>query len=117
MVVDKRVGTKRYCFDFRKLNNISKKSSWPLPVIDNMLDALGKAEYFTSLDLKSGYWQIPLNEDKGKAAFTRHRGLDEYNVIPFGLAIAPGIFQELMSVVMHGLGDFAVTYLDDIIIF
>ena len=52
-----------------------------------------------------------------KQFLTCHRGLYEYNVIPFGLASAPGIFQELMSVVLHGLGDFAVAYLDDIIIF
>ena len=72
MVVDKRDGTKRFCTDFRKLNNISKKSSWILPVINDMLAALGKANYFT-LYLKSGYWQIRLNgEDRDKTAFTYH---------------------------------------------
>ena len=83
-----------------------------------MLAAIGKTKYFTTLDLKSGYQQIPLNEeDKEKTAFTCHRGLYEYNVMPFGLSNAPGIFQELMSVVLHGLENFAMTYLDDIIIF
>ena len=101
-----------------KTNNILKKSSWPLPVIDDMLATLCKEKYFTTLDLKSGYFQFPLKEeDKEKTAFTCHRGLYEYNVIPFGLANAPGIFQELMSVVLYGLGDFAMAYLDDIIIF
>ena len=63
MLVDKKDGTKRFCTDFRKLKSISKKSSWPLPVIDDMLAALGKAKYFKTLDMKSGYWQIPLNEE------------------------------------------------------
>ena len=102
-VVDKKDGTKRFFTDLRNLN-ISKKSSWPLPVIENMLAALGKERYLTNVDLKSGYKQIPLNEeDKKKMAFTHHRGLYEYNVMPFGLANVPGIFQELMSVVLHGL--------------
>ena len=56
-------------------------------------------------------------EDKEKIAFTCHRGLYGYNVMPFGWANAPGIFQELMSVVLHGLEDFAMAYLNDIIIF
>ena len=117
VVVDKKDCTKRFCTDFRKLNNISKKSSWPLPVTDNMLATLVKAKYFTTLDLKSGHWQIQLNEeDKEKMAFTCHRGLCKYNVMPFGLTSAPRIFQELMSVVLHGLENFAVAYLDDVII-
>ena len=67
VVVDKRDSTKRFCTDSRKLSNTSKKSSWPLLVTDNMLAALGKVKYFTTLNLKSGYWQIPLNEgDKEK---------------------------------------------------
>ena len=69
VVVDKKEGIKRFCTDFRKLNSISK-FSWLLPIIDHMLAALGKAKYFTTLDLKSGYWQIPLNEeDKEKLLF------------------------------------------------
>ena len=118
VVVDKKDGTKRFCTDFRKLNLICKRSSWPLPLIDDMLAVLGKPKYFTTLDLKSGYWQITLDErDKEKTAFTCHRGLYEYNVMPFGLANAPGVFQELMSVVLQDLGKFAMAYLDDIIIF
>ena len=79
-----------------------------------MLAALGKAKYFTTLDLKSGYWQIPLNEeDREKMAFTCHRGLFKYNVMPFGLAYAPGIIQECMSIVLHGLENSAMAYFDD----
>ena len=83
-----------------------------------MLATLGKAKYFTTLDLKSGYWQIPLNEEeKEKTASVCHRDLYKNSVIPFGLASAPGIFEELMPIVFHGLGDFAVAYFNDIIIF
>ena len=72
--------------------------SWPLSVIDDMLASLGDAEYFTTLDLKSGYWQLPLDDqDKEKTAFCCHRVLYEYNVMPFGFADALGIFQELVS--------------------
>ena len=67
-------------------------SSWLLPVIDNMLAALHEAKYLTTLDLKSGYSQIILNEDdKEKTAFNCHRVLYKYNVMPFGLVNAPGI--------------------------
>ena len=93
VVVDKKNGSKRFCTDFRKLNNITKQLSWPLPVIDDMLTSLGEAKYFTTLDLKNGYWQIPLDDqDKEKTAFSCHRGLYEYNVMPFGFAKCPRIF-------------------------
>ena len=118
MVIDKKDDTKRFFTDFRKLNNISKKSVWPLPVTDDMLAALGKVKHFTPLDPKSGYWKIPLNEeDKEKMAFTCHRSFYKYNVMSFSLANVPGIFQELMSIVLHGLENFAMAYLDGIIIF
>ena len=116
VVVDKKDGTKRFCTDFRKLNNILKMFCWPFLVTYDMLAALGKAKYFTSLDLKSRYWQLPLTEgDKEKTAFTHHRGLYVHNVVPFGLANAPGILQELISIVLDGLGDFAMAYLETII--
>ena len=68
--------------------------------------------------MKSGYWQIPTDEnDKEKTAFTCHRGLYEYNIMPFWLANAPSIFQELMSIALQDLGNFAMPYLADIIIF
>ena len=71
-------------------------SSWPLQVIDDLLASLGKAKYFTCPDLKSGYWQVAVDEkDKEKTAFTSHRGLYEYNVMPFGLENAPVHFKGL----------------------
>ena len=118
VVVDKKDGSKRFCVDFRQLNKITKTNSFPLPLIDDLLDQLGKAKYFTSLDLKSGYWQVLMDEkDKEKTAFVCHKGLFEFNVMPFGLCNAPQIFSELMSIVLQDLDSFALAYLDDILIF
>ena len=118
VIVDKKDGSKRFCVDFRKLNQVTKKNSYPLPLIDDILALLGKAKYFTSLDLKSGYWQVAMDDqDKEKTAFACHKGLFEFNVMPFGLSNAPAVFQELTSVVLQGCNNFATAYLDDIMIF
>ena len=115
VIVDKKDGSKRFCVDFRKLNKITKSNSYPLPVIDDILALLGRAKYFSSLDLKSGYWQVLMDEnDKDKTVF---RGLFDFNVMPFGLTNAPAIFQELMNRVLEGLSDFTTAYLDDILIY
>jgi hypothetical protein len=116
--VDKKDGSKRFCVDFRQLNKITKVNSYPLPLIDDILATLGKSKYFSSLDLKSGYWQVAMDEsDKEKTAFTCHRGLFEFNVMPFGLCNAPQIFSQLMSDVLQGLEHFATAYLDDVLIY
>lgn len=119
VIVDKKDGSKRFCVDFRKLNQITKKNSYPLPLIDDILVLLGGAKYFTSLDLKSGYWQVAMSEeDKEKTAFTTtHRGLHQFTRMPFGLSNAPSIFQEVMSHVLEGYRNFTTAYLDDILIF
>ena len=118
VIVDKKDGSKRFCVDFRALNKITKSNSYPLPVIDDILALLGRAKYFTSLDLKSGYWQVLMDDnDKEKTAFACHRGLFQFNVMPFGLTTAPAVFQELMARVLEGLDKFTVAYLDDILIY
>ena len=102
VVVDKKHGSKRFCVDYRELNKRTTLSSWHLLVIDDLLASLGKANYFTCLDLKSGYWQVAVDKkDKEKTAFTSHRGLYEYNVMPFGLQNAPSTFQRLVSTVLR----------------
>ena len=118
MVVDKKDGSKRFCVDFRRLNKITKPISYPLPLIDDILALLGKAKFFTSLDLKQGCFQVGMDErGKEKTAFAYHRGLFQFLVMPFGLCHAPSIFVMLMSIVLQGLDDFACAYLDDILIF
>ena len=118
MIVDNKDHSNLFCVNFRKLNQVIKKKSYPLPVIDNILALPGKVKYFTSLDLKSGYWQVLMEEsDKEKTALTCHWGLFEFNVMHFGLSNAPAVFQELMLVVLQGLGDFSIAYLDDILVF
>ena len=118
VIVDKKDETKRFCVDFRKLNQITKRNCFPLPLIGDISTLLGKAKYFSSLDLKSGYWQVAMDQkSKEKTAFTCQSGLYKFLVMPFGLSNVPAIFQEFMSVVLTGYSQFAVAYLDDILIF
>ena len=118
VLVPKKNGQLRFCVDYRQLNAVTKKDVYPLPRIDDILDHLGKAKYFTSLDLASGYWQVLLDEgSRQKSAFTTHRGLYEFIRMPFGLCNAPATFQRLMQVVLSGLEwDSCFVYLDDILI-
>ncbi len=91
VIVDKKDGSKRFCVDFRALNKVTKANSYPLPVIDDILALLGNAKYFTSLDLKSGYWQVLMEEsDKEKTAFACHRGLYQFNCNAFWVMYSSG---------------------------
>ena len=119
VVVPKKDGTLRVCIDFRKFNQILVKDSFPLPRVEDLFATLGKAKYFSSLDLKSGYWQMELApEDRKKTAFCTRTQLLEFNVLPFGVASAPSLFQRMISLLLKGIeGKYAVAYLDDILIF
>jgi len=109
----------RVVVDFRKLNNITVGDSFPLPNITEILDQLGSVKYFTTLDLASGYHQIPMAEpDKGKTAFSTPYRHYEFNRMPFGLKNAPATFQRLMNSVLTGMqGLKCLVYLDDIVIY
>ena len=118
VIVDKKDGSKRFCVDYRALNAITKPIAYPLPSIDSLLALLGKAVWFTSLDCLSGYHQIAMDpRDKEKTAFTCHRGLYQFKVMPFGLCNAPAVFSELMSKVLRGCEAYCMHYIDDILIF
>ena len=85
--------------------------------IDNILNLLGKARYFSNYDLKSGYWQLAMDPiDRKKTALACHKGLFEFNVRPFCLSNASAVFSELMAAVLDGLDSFAIAYLDDILV-
>ena len=121
---------RRMCIDFRKLNDLQPEvccadsqtggniSLVPLPKIDEMYGRLKGAKYFTTLDLRSGYYHIGLSEDsKAKTAFITPFGKYQFEVVPFGLAQAPAYFQQLISMVLQDCSEFVMAYLDDIIIF
>ena len=115
----KKDGTLRFCIDFRKLNDVTIKDAHPLPRIDDT-EALKGAKLFSTLDLKSGYWQVPIKEEhKSKTAFWTSSGqLYECNRLPFGLCNAPATFRRLMDNVLSGLSwEVCLYYLDDIIFF
>ena len=118
VLVSKKDGTKRFCVDYRKLNAVTVYDAYPIPRIDDSLDELAGAKWFSTLDLASGYWQIELDDDaKKKSAFTVRGGHYQWNVMPFGLSTAPATFERLMERVMSGLQwDILLVYLDDIIV-
>ena len=119
VIVKKKNGEMRFCIDFRSINKITKKDSFPMPLVAETLDALSGTHYFTTLDLKSGYWQIELDPSaREKTAFVTHNGLYEFLVMPFGLTNSGASFQRLMEHILRGLEyRFALIYIDDIIIF
>src|SRR4051794_16540473 len=119
VIVEKKDGTKRFCIDYRRLNKITKVDRYPLLRIDEQLETFRTANWFSTLDLASGYWQVGMKEeDKEKTAFITHRGFYEFNVMPFGLCNAPSTFQRLMNYVLQDyIGKFVTVYLNDIIIY
>ena len=119
VLVKKKDGKQRFCIDFRKLNQVTTRDVYPIPRIDDCLQALGGNILFSTFDLFAGYWQIAMSEsDKQKTAFIIDSGLYEFNVMPFGLTNATATFQRYMDLVLAGLKwSSLLVYLDDICVF
>ncbi|UYV66872.1 K02A2.6-like, partial [Cordylochernes scorpioides] len=119
VLIRKKDGSWRFCVDYRRLNKITKKDVYPLPRIDDTLDCLRGARFYSSMDLQSGYWQIDVEEsDREKTAFITPDGLYEFKVMPFGLCNAPATFERMIDNLLKGLKwAICLCYLDDIIVF
>ena len=118
VLVRKKDKSVRYCVDYRALNDRMVKDAFPLPRIEECLDALNGTQYFSTLDLASGYWQIKIDpEDSHKTAFITRHGLFEHVKMGFGLCNAPAIFQQAMNLVLNGLTwKTVLSYLDDLVV-
>ena len=123
VMVRKKDSSHRFCVDYRELYSVTRQDSFLLPRIDDLLDQLGQSQYFSALDLASGYWQIRLHPGSiPKTAFVTPQGIYKFRVMPFGLTNAPSVFQRLIKRVFRDLNpedgpDFVSVYIDDVLVF
>ena len=118
LLIKKRDGSYRFIVDYRKLNNITIQDKFPLPNLEQALQMVGGHRYYSKLDLRSGYFQIPIKEDdKHKTAFITTHGLFEFNVLAQGLKNSPPSFQRIMSNLLLPCKKFCIVYLDDVLIY
>ncbi|GJQ73132.1 hypothetical protein Trydic_g1760 [Trypoxylus dichotomus] len=116
LIVHKKTGDERLCIDYRGLNKITKKITYPLLLTDDQIDRLSGKKYFITLDMRSGYYQIPVSKDsQHKTAFITPYGMFEFLRMPFSIVNGPAIFQELINSVLGSLRfTIAMAYMDDI---
>ena len=118
VLVKKKDGSYRFCVDYRKLNAVTKKDAYPLPRVDDLLDALKGSCMFSTMVLRSGYWQVSVEpRDKEKTAFVTPDGLWEFCRMPFGVSNGCATFQRAIEIVLSGLTyETCLCYFDDVII-
>lgn len=118
VMVRKGDGSYRFCVDYRKLNRVTERDAYPLPLVTTTLDKLRDARYLSSLDIKSAYWQVPVAEEsRALTAFTvPGRGLFQFCRMPFGLHNSPATWQRLIDRVLSPWEEYVFVYLDDIVI-
>ena len=118
VLVNKKDGRRRFCVDYRALNEVTKTDSYPLPRADDILESLNGARYFSHFDLVRGYWQFEVQEtDREKTAFSTNDGHCQFKKTSFGLTNAPATFQRAIDIILRGLSWVdLVVYLDDIVV-
>ena len=117
--MEKADGSTRFCVDYRKLNAVTVRDSYPLPRMDECIDSLGDAKIFTTIDCVSGFWQVPIKkENQDKTTFVCHHGAFKFVRMPFGLTNAPASFQRALDIILVAhKWQRCLIYIDDIIIF
>ena len=117
VLVPKDNNQHRMCFDYRKVNQMTKTDTFPLPRVDDCIDKIGNAKFISKFDLMKGYWQVPLTQRaRAISAFVTPNGLYECEVMPFGMKNAAATFQRLMTYVTRDIEN-CVVYIDDVVIF
>ncbi|XP_065356157.1 uncharacterized protein LOC135950549 [Calliphora vicina] len=119
VLVSKKDGSKRLCCDYRKLNQKIVRDNFPMPLMDDVLDKLQGANFYTTLDLRNGFFHVPLEKSSRKyTAFLTHNGQYEFLFVPFGISNSPAVFTRFLSAVFKDLirNGTAIVYMDDIII-
>ena len=119
VLANKSDSSLRFCLDYRQLNELTYKESYPLPRISACLDSLGGAAFYSTMDIRSGFWQTAMDpSDMDKTAFVTRRGQFRFKMLSFGLANAPSLFHRIMDSVLAGLTwCTCLVYVDDIICF